>query len=219
MSTRFHRHVLAALAAAVALVAVPTSASAAVITFDDITAPAQFGEAQPLTTQYSAQGVTFSGTGAVLDAVLSDFLLDGAAEARNILAYSGLTTIDFGGANERLSMPFDVLNFAAPLRAVSFHAGSGLNVGSILDVRAFNAAGDLLDSTSVELMAELRRVSLSGLGIARLEYGVDDEFAEFAIDNLNTTPSGDGAQVPEPMTLSLFATALGAAAFVRRRRN
>jgi hypothetical protein len=123
----------------------------------------------------------------VLDAVLSDFLLTGATEANNIVAYSGFTTIDFGGA-PRLSRPFDELTFATPLSTVSFDAGSGLSVGSMLDVRAFNMSGGLLGSTSVALMPEFQRVSLSGMGITRLVYGVDDEFAEFAIDNLNTAP-------------------------------
>jgi hypothetical protein len=153
----------------------------------------------------------------VLDAVLSDFLLTGATEANNIVAYSGFTTIDFGGA-PRLSRPFDELTFATPLSTVSFDAGSGLSVGSMLDVRAFNMSGGLLGSTSVALMPEFQRVSLSGMGITRLVYGVDDEFAQFAIDNLNTTPGG-GPPVPKPMTLSLFGVALGAMAFARGRRR
>ncbi len=133
------------------------------------------------------------------------------------MAYSGFTTIDFGGA-PRLSRPFDELTFATPLSTVSFDAGSGLSVGSMLDVRAFNMSGGLLGSTSVALMPEFQRVSLSGMGITRLVYGVDDEFAQFAIDNLNTTPGG-GSPVPKPMTLSLFGVALGAMAFARGRRR
>lgn len=219
MRTRLFRR-FAAAAGSVALVTLSSPAYAAVITFDDTTAPALFSEAQPLTTQYSALGVTFSGTGAVLDGLTSDFMVTGYSSP-NLVAYLSEAFIGPLSANIT-SEASDVITFSTPLSGVSFLAGSGLplGMGRTLDVRAF-AGTMMVDSESLELGDVLQMVSLTGMGITSVSLRAmqlfeDEEGVNFVIDNLNTTPA---QAVPEPMTLVLLGSGLMGAALSQRRRR
>ena len=214
MTRRFSR-ALSALAGSLALLTVTATAHAAVITFDGAPAPATLGDAQAVTTQYSAQGVTFSGTGAVLNAT-SDFMVTGYS-GNNFLGYNSQAFIDFNGSAS-VSQAFDVLTFASPLTSVSFLAGSGLSPasGRTLSVRAFDASNMLVDSSAVTLGSMLQSVGVSGMGITRVEFDVDLEFVDeegvaFVIDDVTTDT------VPEPLTVGLLAVGLTGMAIRRRR--
>ncbi len=222
MSTRVSQ-VLAALVGSAALFTVTLPAQAAVLTFDDTTAPALLSAATPLTAQYGALGVTFSGTGAVLNEV-SDYLVTGYSGA-NFLAYNSEAIIGFGTANAT-SKAFDAFTFSTPLRAVSFLLGSGLtgppsSVGRTVEVRAFNAAGIEVDMQSITLESALRMVSLSGMDItsvtlmASLDFE-DEEGVGFVVDDITTRVAGE--DVPEPVSLALMGSAL-AGLLVSRRRS
>ena len=200
------------------------TAHAAVITFDDVAAPALLSDAQALTSQYSAQGVTFSGTGAVLNQD-SDFMVTGFS-APNFLAYLSEAIIDFSGAGST-SEASDVITFAAPLSALSFQVGSGLtgpppSADRLLTVQAFDASNMLVASQSVTLQSALQTVSLSGAAITRVTLAAALEFdgeegVGFVLDDLMTTPAG--ASVPEPGMLALLAPAVTGLMLLRRRRQ
>jgi len=222
MSTRFSQ-VLTALVGSAALFTVTVPAHAAVITFDDTTAPALLSAATPLTTQYGALGVTFSGTGAVLNEV-SDYMVTGYS-GLNYLAYTSEAIIGFGTA-DAVSKAFDVFTFSTPLSAVSFRLGSGLtgppsSVGRTVEVRAFNSAGVEVAMRAVDLESMLRMVTLSGMDItsvtlmAGLDFD-DEEGVGFVVDDITTTVAGDGG-VPEPASIALLGSALAGLLISRRR--
>lgn len=216
MNTRLPRFV-AALISSAALLTVAVPAHAVLINFDDTTAPALFSDAQPLT---SAGGVTFSGTGAVLNED-SDFMVTGYS-GLNFLAYNSEAFIG-PLANDVMSQAFDVFTFSTPLSAFSFMVGSGLtgpppSVGRMVEARAFSG-NMLLDMRTITLTSALQTVFLRGPGITRVtltgNVGMDDEGIGFVVDNLDTAPAGNN--VPEPASLVLLGSAL-AGMFVSRRR-
>lgn len=221
MSTRVSQ-LLAALVGSAALFTVTPAAQAAVLTFDDTTAPALLSAASPLTSQYSALGVTFSGTGAVLNEV-SDFLVTGYS-APNYLAYTSEAIIGFGTANA-VSKAFDVITFSEPLSAVSFRVGSGLtgppsSVGRTVNVRAFDTAGGQVAMQSITLESMLRMVTLSGSDIRSITLMValdfdDEEGVGFVVDDITTRAAGE--DVPEPVSAVLMGSALAGLLISRRR--
>lgn len=198
----------------------PAHAAAVTINFDDAPAAELFATAVPLTTRYSALGVTFSGTGAVLQAETADFMVTGFSPA-NVLAYAQRVTIGMRLDDESsVSQASDRLTFSAPVSSVSFLTGSGISQG-FLQVSAF-AGATLVDSTMVNFNATasaieaLQRVTLRGAGITSVQYRINGatELEGFVVDNLEF----NGANVPEPTMLLLVGAGL-TAAFARRRRR
>jgi hypothetical protein len=207
------------MACSVLVGSLATTAQAAVITFDDVVAPTLLADAQALTTQYSAQGVTFSGTGAILHED-SDFMITGYSPS-NFLAYLSEAFIDFAGSSTT-SEASDVLTFSSPLSAVSFKAGSGLTPGAgrLLTVHGFNAGGMLVASQAITLGSTLQTVALSGQAITRVTLAATLDFTGeegvgFVVDDLMTTPAG--AAVPEPALFTLLVPAMTGWFMARRR--
>lgn len=196
------------------LLGVSTSAQAVFINFETdaggnpIAAPSDFSASNPLTTFYSSLGVTWAGGGAILDQD-SDFFVTGFSP-RNFLAYSTFADATFmgGGAVQNS----DTMTFNSVVSNVSFLAGVGLNVNGTLTATAFDIANQVADQAVLALGPAMQLVSLSGIGIVRVEYA-STEFA-FVVDDLNFT-----ATVPEPSTLALLAIGLAGLGWVGRKRK
>jgi len=197
----------------------PAHAAAVTINFDGAAAPLQFADATPLTNQFAAMGVSFSGTGAVLDSQV-DFMVTGFSP-NNFLAYAQRVTIGRVLDDEsKVSQAADELTFLTPVSSVSFLTGSGISQG-FLQVSAF-AGTTLVDSTMVNFNATasaieaLQRVTLRGAGITSVQYRINGatELEGFVVDNLEF----NAANVPEPTMLLLVGAGV-TAAFARRRRR
>jgi cytochrome P450 len=170
------------------------------IDFDDAAAPDVFADAAPLTTQYATDGITWSGTGAVVDeAALPDLA---GQSPPNFAAYADGEPLSGGVGGSA-----DVMDLACPSDELSFLAGS--ETGAVLLAEAFDTVGTTLDEVGVALSTNLRLVTLRaapGELITRVEYEVfpaasGDPVPRFAVDSI---------VVPEPGSAPLAVAALGA---------
>ena len=92
-------------------------AAPATINFDDVTAPCSFSETVPLTNQYSAQGVTFSGPGAGLGGALINECGSFGVSGQSSPNFLGFNTNGYGTGPETIT-------FSTPTDGVSILAGS-----------------------------------------------------------------------------------------------
>jgi len=101
-----------------------------------------------------------------------------------------------------------VITFSAPVSAFSIEVTNNF-------ADTYTVADNVGDTSSLLLPALAQQVfSLNGVGITSVTIAATNRASfDFAIDNVQFT----AAAVPEPATLTL--TALGLAAFVRRRRR
>lgn len=192
--------VCAALALACAL-----PASAAVINFDDVEAPMFFGGA-PLSNEYAALGVSFSGATGT-----GGSLIDQGAElgfmARSGANFLGFNSYDGFGVDQRIS-------FAADQSAVSiFTATYEAELGPVsFTLNAFDAGGALLGTTTIEGTRDWKELAFVGAGIRSVT--VSSSAGIWGLDDLNTSVS----PVPEPATYAMFGAGLALMFAARRKR-
>lgn len=179
-------------------------ASAGVIDFDGMAAPALFADTTPLSDQYAGLGITFSGaTG------LGGELLDQAAEM-GFMARSGTDFLAFNteaglGQDERIA-------FAGTQSSVSVYLAS-LPRG-IFTLTAFDGGGNLLGATSLASSREWQAMTLSYEGIRSAV--VASTASSWALDDVSFTASGE---VPEPGGIVLLGVALLGLVGSRRERG
>jgi hypothetical protein len=189
------RHLLTAVAL-LAVTAVP--AAAQVIDFDGTGAPCAFAETVPLTTQYSAQGFTFSGHGSILNQC-SGFPSGAAHSGTNFAAYNQ----QVGPASESITVSgpenyFDFYLGSTPLATVTFYVG-------VQPFSIFVVTGS---------MSGWSRWTFGGL-YNRVD--IQSSSGVMTLDDISIHPV---VAAPEPASLALFATGLiGVGAFTRRRKH
>jgi hypothetical protein len=203
----------AAILIALALSLSAQTAQAVLITFDDVVAPNGFALTAPLTTEYSALGVTFSGPapstgGAILD--VSGGFGVGTHSGNNFLAFN----------RALYAKDPETLTFSSPVGFVSiFAAGGNTAVGSSFTLNAFDALNVLIATdTALATGPGYNELSVSASGITRVvltQLGADNAFV---YDDLTFVPAASGA-VPEPSPLALIGISLALLVITRRRRK
>jgi hypothetical protein len=171
------------------------------INFDDVNATCGFAEAVPLTTEYSAQGVTFSGSGFELLDQCSSFGVSGYSQPNHV------------AWNNCCSGMSETLTFNPTVSNVSFLAGSGIS-GTTLSAEAFNSDGLSLGIVNIPLTNIMQTISLPYSGIARVQ--INPIYAGI-IDNLMF--ESDGPSVPISYWAILLSMLLvGVFIFIRFKR-
>ncbi len=194
------------------MLALPVAASAVTINFDDISAPFQFTKARPLILQYGSLGVAFSGTGAVLDESVADFVTSGGS-APNLVGYANLQQI---GGTFHTSATSDTIRFSLPQTSVSFDVGSYSPLS--LGITLFDAAGATVGNQLVALTSALQTVTLTGsFSSIGLNLVGARESDAFALDNLTFAQGAAIVAAPEPMAMGLLAIGIGGVLGLRRR--
>ncbi len=163
-------------------VALPTTASAVTINFDDSSAPCLFSQTSPLTTTYSGSGVTFSGGGwEVLDQC-GGFGVSGHSSP-NFLAWN----VGVGGQSRT-----ETITFSQEAQGVSLRLGTPQ--GGTATVTAFDASGSTLQTLNVPLSSSVNAATFSVIGIRTVTvqvpsggYGVLDDL----VFTLNSPPVAD----------------------------
>lgn len=171
------------------------------VNFDDGLAPALLSDSQPLTTQLAAYGITWSGTGAIVQG----WSWEGTGySSPNLLGYvSGAQFSD-----NTFVQTSDVMSFATPQVSVSFLAfgESGLYSPRTLIVEAFDSNDTRIRSFVIPITTFAQRIVVTGPDIARIAYAASYTQGRFAIDDI--------VLVPEPSAPALLAIfAVAAAAF------
>lgn len=138
------------------------------INFDDQPAPCVFVETVPISDEYTALGVTFSGTGfSVLDQCGS-------------FGVFGYSAPKFLAWNTAVTNDTETMSFTPVAKNVSFLAGS--STGNMLSAEAFDGDGQSLGIVSISLTSTLQPLSLPYMGIKEVQitaYG-----SQGVIDNL-----------------------------------
>ncbi len=139
------------------------------INFDDVAAPSFFLDATPLTTEYAAQGVTFTGPGsrdggAILSETAGGFTADPNSRP-NVLAFSSVALLHSGG---RARGP-ETLNFSPAVTSITLSAAlaSAFDAGA-LALDAYDTQGVRLDTQTVTLSTRWHRVTIAVPGVTRL---------------------------------------------------
>lgn len=161
---------LCALFLAVGLPFIATTAAAQeiLLDFDDFAAPSTFAEAPGFREAYRSAGVTFEGGMEVVNENGNFGVVEHSAPA--FLAWNNTS-----GGNEAE----EALRFARPVSNVSFLTGSGVP-GSVT-ATAYDAAGRVLATQTIELKPTVMQVRLDASGIASVVitstavYGVIDD--------------------------------------------
>lgn len=195
------------VAVAAALLSSPALAGTTGIDFDEAAAPSLFIAQVTLDAEYADLGVMFSGIGGPGAEILNmgaHFGID-ARSGRNFLAFN----TDFTSGEEQM-------DFAAPINAFDGYFSGGHN-SSTFWAKAYNSAGDLIDSETLDVAAGVwGGLSLSGPGITRLQFGASN--SSWVADDFSFVTSG----VPEPATWAMMIVGFGAVGSIvrtSRRRN
>lgn len=183
-----------------------TPCSAPPITFDDLAAPADFPETTRLTNQIDAP-VTFAGPGRRDGgAVLRDnsnFRVTGYS-GRNFLAFNTAGVMSDGG----IPRGPETISFAAPMASVRLLAGTGLDPGHTLTMRAYDANQVLLASSSIVLAAQMAPVQVMANGIQSVV--VSTTSPTLVLDDLGFVPA---CAQPQIMAATLHRLSAGQCGF------
>lgn len=166
--------------------------------FDGAQAPCTFGDATPLTNQLSSAGLTFSGTGSVLNQC-SDISIEPSQADNNFLAFAGsnvpVSELITFSANQSMLL-FSIIG--SPMVSVAAMMGE-----STVASGSFGFEGSGHTHSVVIQNSVFNSVMITGGG----------EMQPWALDDLYSTPSAAiPATVPEPATLILLASGLCALA-------
>ncbi len=171
------RTLLASVVLAVA--SVPAAASAVSINFDETSAPCGFAVQVPLTSQYSGQGVTFSGGWEVLNQCGS-FGVSGHS-VPNFLAWNS-------GAGTGTTQ---TLTFSSDASGLSFRmASSG---GGTASITARNAAGATIQTVSRSLSSSIQTATITVPGVRSVVISVPsgDGVLDDLVFTLNNPPTAN----------------------------
>ncbi len=188
------------IAAGVLLVstALPVAAQSS-IDFDGTGAPCEFISTSPLTTLYSGQGVTFLGSGSILNQC-SNFQVGSARSGTDFLAYSG-------------SFAIEEIRFSSVQSFFEIYIGSV----SVAEFHYFlNSSNPIVSRHHTHNNADVwTQESFTGAFDSVIIISPD---GPMTLDDLNTV--GSVTATPEPASMMLLATGLiGVGAVVRRRRK
>lgn len=140
------------------------------INFDEAAAPLAFLSTTRLTEAYAASGVHFEGPGGNDGgAVLDDSTWGGITgqSSPNFLAFHSGGDLSDGG----VPTGPEIVRFDEP--AVFFEAAFASGVGGTLTLRAYNAAGNLVDVSSETVNSTFRRMRVMGRNITHVEFNCD----------------------------------------------
>ena len=181
--------------------------SQTVITLENPSAPEGFSQTSALTTEYSAQGVIFSGPS--------------AGQGGAILQDVSFPTTSFYGAgnsflafNSGAGYPIgpETLTFDAPHGNVSIEV-SGQVASEQVTMNAYDSLDSLLASTTVTADTSWTLLAVSGADISKVvisQTGPVTTFNELSFDAAVPTP--------EPGTLALAGLGLAGIAALRRKK-
>ncbi len=181
--------------------------SQTVITLENPSAPEGFSQTSALTTEYSAQGVIFSGPS--------------AGQGGAILQDVSFPTTSFYGAgnsflafNSAASYPIgpETLTFDAAHGNVSIEV-SGQIGSQQVTMNAYDSLDSLLDSTTITAGASWSLLSVSGPDISKVVISFSGNIATF-----NDLSFDAAVPTPEPGTLALAGLGLAGIAALRRKK-
>ncbi len=183
------------------LILFTSNVNAATINFDEFYAPSLFADQVALSDEYYASlGVTFIGTGEVLNQD-SNFIGVSKAEpfsSPNFLAFNS----DFG------AFPPETILFSSTMNYFDLDFGGFDGTATITaylgDVEQGAVSADAVFSVWTEM-------ALSGITFDRIVFDVSGTGSYFAVDNLNFT-----AAVPVPAAIWLFISGLAGLFGIRK---
>jgi hypothetical protein len=184
----------------------PPPLSATVVNFDDVPAPGSIAEVvAPLTTEYSALGITFGGFGRNGGARTQFFgsVPTGAASLPNVLYFIGIGTTQSGG----LMVSPEFITFDPPIGTLQFDLTTlGFDCEGTMAVTtdAYAPGGALVETRTTVIPIDgiteaftfpdpgVERVVITSTGTCGSMLFVGVEL--FTIDNVAFTPVGSGEQ-------------------------
>ncbi len=178
-----------------------SSLNAATINFDNFSAPSLFADQVALSDEYyGSLGVTFTGTGEVLNQG-SDFF------GVSITApFSSPNYLAFNSAAE--AFPPETIQFSSTMNYFDLDFAGTSGTATITAYLGDVEVGTISEAVVFGYWAEL---ALSGITFDRIVFDVSGTGSYFAVDNLNFT-----AAVPVPAAIWLFISGLAGLFGIRK---
>ena len=211
--TKFSRLLAASLLCSLAVVT-PALAQTVAINFET-NAPELFGQTTPLTTRYSAQGVTFAGVDGLGGSILNDatFSRVSARSGTDFLAFNTGSSSGNTGLSERLT-------FSSTISAFSIYLAGGTAGASTFTATGFDANGLTLATTSAVTAAggQYANLALGGFNFSQVLFTSSSTI--FAADDLSFTVGPAAvAAVPEPAAWAMMIGGFGIVGGSLRRKR